>query len=151
MIKRYWICMLLTEINIYTALLDKEEISSVSLVKHYYQSTCHIKEAMKQTTPPVTPVLGYNSVKSSSGKMPCRTFPPFSGRGGTGARLWEDWWKEREACTRLGGKKRHRVRALWVSMVVICFPVLFNHRLTTRAYIPSAKGPAVFQGMTYKK
>lgn len=147
--------MLLTEKNIYTALLDKEEISSES--QHYYQSSHHIKKAMKQTTPPVTPVLGYSSVKSSSGKMPCRTFPPFSGRGGTGARLWEDWWKEREACTRLGGKKeKHRAIVLWVSLIVICFPVLFNHRLTyraltTRAYIPSAKGPAVFQGMTYRK
>jgi len=48
------------------------------------------KEAIKQTTPPVTPVLGYRSVKSSSGKMPCLTFPPFSGRGGSGARLWDD-------------------------------------------------------------
>jgi len=43
-----------------------------------------------------------------------------------------------------------------VSLIVICFPVLFNHRLASRAltkrsYIPSAKGPTVFQGMTYKK
>lgn len=53
-------------------------------------------------------------------------------------------------------KIKHKVRVLCVSLIVICFPVLFNHRLayralTTRSYIPSAKGPVVFQGMTYKK
>ena len=61
---------------------------------------------MQETHPskahiPVTPVLGYRSWNNSSGMIPWRTWPPFSGRGGTGARLWDEVCREWEDWTSL--------------------------------------------------
>ena len=100
---------------------------------------------------PVTPVLGYRSWKSSSGMMPWRTLPPFSGRGGTGARLWDDVCKERDAWIRLWW-------TTWLAFTqtrLIAFAHIIIH-ITDQMHhhdqdIPSSKGSTAFQGTGCKQ
>jgi len=98
--------------------------------------------------------LGYRSWNSSSGIMPWRTLPPFSGRGGMGARLWEDVCREWEAWTSLWTPKTMTALALigyckdseGQSTYTVVHDMLA--RLSARVKdIPSAKGTFAFQGI----